>query len=360
MNGRFTPGRVVRFAAICLLGLLIATPFVWMVSASFKSRQEVDSAEVNIVPRDPTWHNYPVVLDLEPAEKGRQTLTCSVPEGKAVLRFTEGRLTNVTVTPNERTETAGALEPLPRRLHEGMALAEAEAVVRSLGGVEAPRKESTPPRYLDLRFGRWYFNSIFIAVTVTVLQVLTSAMAAYAFSRMRWRGRDTVFLLYLATMMIPGLLTMIPNFQIMVTLGLLNTYHGLIIPAAFSAFGTFLLRQFMLSIPPSLDEAARIDGAGHWQIFWHVVMPLTRPGLIALGIITFLGAYRSFFWPLIMLHDAQYFPMSVGLLTLDSSYGKQTELIMAATVMNIVPLVVIFVVFQKFLVKGLQLGSVKG
>ncbi|HEY8665419.1 MAG TPA: carbohydrate ABC transporter permease, partial [Tepidisphaeraceae bacterium] len=182
---------------------------------------------------------------------------------------------------------------------------------------------------LDLHFGRWYFNSLFIACEITGLQVFTSAMAAYAFARMRWKGRDLVFVLYLATMMVPGVVTMIPNFQVMVWLGLLNTYHGLIIPAAFSAFGTFLLRQFMLSIPTSLDEAATIDGASHWRIFWEVILPLARPGLIALAIITFLGAYQSFFWPLIMLNEEHLYPMSVGLLALDSSYGRQTELIMA-------------------------------
>ena len=220
--------------------------------------------------------------------------------------------------------------------------------------------DPTTGRFLELRFKRWYFNSIFIAVGITVLQVLTSAMAAYAFSRMHWRGRDKVFLAYLATMMVPGMVTMIPNYQIMISLGFLNTYHGLVLPAAFSAFGTFLLRQFMLSIPPSLDEAAKIDGASHWQVFWHVVMPLARPGLIALGIFTFLGAYRSFFWPLIMLHSDRLYPLQVGMLALDTTYGRQTELIMAATVMNIVPLILVFVVFQRFLVKGIQLGSVKG
>lgn len=255
-----------------------------MVSASFKPRAEVE--KVNIVPINPTIHNYPIVLDRIPDPKTHKKL--------------------------------------------------------------------------GLQFGRWYFNSFFTAVGITFLQVLTSAFAAYAFSRIKWRGRDTVFLLYLGTMMIPGVVTMIPNFQIMVSIGFLNTYHGLIIPAAFSAFGTFLLRQFMLSIPSALDEAATIDGAGHWQIFWDMIIPLARPGLIALSILTFLGSFQSFFWPLIMLNQSQYYPMAVGLLSLDSSYGRQTELIMAATVMNVVPMIIIFVTFQKFLVKGLQLGGVKG
>jgi ABC-type glycerol-3-phosphate transport system permease component len=263
---------------------MVSLPFVWMLSASFKPRAEVE--QVQIVPVHPTTMNYPIVLNKAP-------------------------------------------DPGTHKL-------------------------------LDLQFGRWYFNSLFTAMAITLLQVLTSAMAAYAFARMRWKYRDTVFLAYLATMMIPGVVLMIPNFQIMVSLKFLNTYHGLIIPAAFSAFGTFLLRQFMMSISPALDEAATIDGASHWQIFWDVVMPLARPGIIALTIITFLGSYQSFFWPLIMLNNPQIFPMSVGMLALNSSYGRQTELIMAATVMNVVPLIMIFVAFQKFLVSGLQLGGVKG
>jgi ABC-type glycerol-3-phosphate transport system permease component len=191
---------IARFVVLSTVGFAVSIPFVWMLSASFKPRAEVE--EVRIVPENPTLRNYPVVLDIIP--------------------------------------------------------------------------DPVTGKFLEMRFGRWYFNSLLIASGVTVFQVLTSAMAAYAFSRIQWRGRDSVFLLYLATMMIPAVVTMIPNYQIMVYLGFRNTYHGLILPAAFSAFGTFLLRQFMLSIPPSLDEAARIDGASHWQIFWNVTMPLAR------------------------------------------------------------------------------------
>ena len=248
----------------------------------------------------------------------------------------------------------------PRHEVENASIMPKEATGRNYLIVLNQRPDPVTGRMLDLKFGRWYLNSLLVSICVTLLQVLTSAMAAYAFSRLRWKGRDTVFLLYLATMMIPGVVTMIPNFQIMVSLGFLNTYHGLIIPAAFTAFGTFLLRQFMLSISPTLDEAATIDGASHWRIFWDVIMPLARPGLIALAIITFLGSYQSFFWPLIMLNQEQLYTLPVGMLALDSTYGRQTELIMAATVMNIVPLIIIFVVFQRHLVRGLQLGGLKG
>jgi len=217
-----------------------------------------------------------------------------------------------------------------------------------------------PQVFEQIPFARYYFNSLFVAAWVTFLQVLTSSMAAYAFSRLHWRGRDTVFRLYLATLMIPGVVMMIPNYTLMVKLGLLDSYLGLIVPAAFSAFGTFLLRQFMLTIPPSLDEAAAIDGASHWQVFWNVIMPLARPGLITLGIFTFLGNYRSFFWPLILIKSEHLRTLPIGMLYFDSVYGQQTNLIMAASVMNIIPLVILFVVSQKFIVRGIQLGAVKG
>jgi ABC-type glycerol-3-phosphate transport system permease component len=221
-----------------------------------------------------------------------------------------------------------------------------------------------PGNYLEvfrqIPFGRYYWNSLYIAFTVTLLQVLTSALAGFAFARLTWPGRDKVFLLYLATMMLPGLVLMIPNYQIMISLGLVDTMLGLILPASFTAFGTFLIRQFMLGIPKSLDEAAAIDGAGPWRTFWLIILPLARPGLITLTIFTFMGNYHSFFWPLVMLKSQHKYTLPIGMLYFDSTAGQETNLLMAAVTMSVVPLIIVFVVLQKYLVKGIQVGSVKG
>jgi len=166
--------------------------------------------------------------------------------------------------------------------------------------------------------------------------------------------------MYLGTMMLPGLVMMIPNYQIMIKFGLVDSYAGLIIPASFSAFGTFLLRQFMLTIPSSLDEAAEIDGASHWQVYWNVIMPLARPGIITLTIFTFIGSYHSFFWPIVMLKSVHKYTLPVGLLFFDSTRGQETNLLMAGVTMSVVPMIVVFVLLQKHLVKGIQMGSVKG
>lgn len=214
--------------------------------------------------------------------------------------------------------------------------------------------------FAQVPFARYYLNSVLVAGWVTLLQCLTSALAAFAFARLEWPGRDVVFRLYLATLMIPGVVTMIPNYAIMVQLHLLDSYSGLIVPAAFSAFGTFLLRQFMFGIPKALDEAARLDGATAAAVFWDVVMPLTRPGIIALAILTFLGNYGSFYWPLIMVKSESLRTLPIGMMYFDSNYGKQTNLMMAASVMSLLPPILLFLVGQKHLVKGIQLGAVKG
>ena len=209
-------------------------------------------------------------------------------------------------------------------------------------------------------FGRWYWNSIFVAAWVTFLQVLTSSMAAYSFSRLEWKGRDKIFFLYLATMMLPGLVMMIPNYQNMIRLHLVDSYVGLILPSAFSAFGTFLMRQFMMNIPKSLDEAAEIDGATKWQLYWDVVLPLARPALVTLTIFTFIGSSNNLFWPLVLMKSPDKYTLPIGMLAFSPSQGQQTNLLMAAVTMSVLPMILIFVLMQKQLVKGIMLGGVKG
>ena len=165
-------------------------------------------------------------------------------------------------------------------------------------------------------FARYYFNSVFVAAWVTFLTCLTSAMAGFGFARLSWPGRDRVFQLYLGTMMIPGVVTMIPNYALMVQLHLLDSYLGLIVPAAFSAFGTFLMRQFLLTVPPALEEAAQLDGASPYQIFWDVILPLAKPGLVTLAIFTFMGNYGSFFWPLVLIKSEHLRTLPIGMLFL--------------------------------------------
>lgn len=225
-------------------------------------------------------------------------------------------------------------------------------------------KKWTPGNYGEVfeqvAFLRYYANSIFVASWATFLTLLTSSMAAFAFARLQWPGRDTVFKLYLGTMMVPGVVTMIPNFSIMVKLHLLDSYTGLIVPASFSAFGTFLLRQFMITIPAALDEAATIDGASPWKVFWEVTMPLLKPGLVTLAVFTFMGNYGSLFWPLIMIKSDSLRTLPIGMMVFDSAYGRATNLLMAASVMSILPPALLFIFLQRYIIQGIQLGAVKG
>ena len=209
-------------------------------------------------------------------------------------------------------------------------------------------------------FLRFMGNSLVVAGWVTLLQVITSSMAAFSFARLEWPGRDRVFFLYLGTMMLPGLVMLIPNFEIMVKFNLVDSYLGLILPAAFSAFGTFLLRQFMLGIPKSYDEAAEMDGASKWQIYLNVIMPLSRPGMVTLAIFTFIGNFQNFLWLLVMTKSVDKYTLPVGLLFFDTERGQATHLLMESVTMSVVPLIIVFVLLQRQLIKGIQLGGVKG
>lgn len=209
-------------------------------------------------------------------------------------------------------------------------------------------------------FARWYFNSVLVAVVVTVGQVTTSACAAYAFARLRFRGRDSLFLGYLGTMMIPGAVTMIPNFILMRQLGALDSYFALMVPPMFSAYGTFMLRQFFMGIPRDLEEAATLDGCGLLRIFTTVILPLSKPALATLTIFTFMGNWQSFYWPLIVVNQDSTKTLPLGLLTFMGLYNTQWALLMAGSLMMILPMIIVFVLGQKWFISGIQLGALKG
>ena len=212
-------------------------------------------------------------------------------------------------------------------------------------------------------FARFYVNSIFIVICVTLGQVVTSAGAAYAFSRLKFPGRDKIFFAYLATMMIPGSVTMIPVFALMRAFGWIDTYKALIIPAIFSAYGTFLLRQFFMTIPRDLEDAAKIDGCSLWGIFWRVIMPLSHTAIATLTIFVSLGNWVSFMWPLLVTNSIEKRTLPVGLAYFQELYQYAQPdwgLLMAGSLVTMVPVIIIFLFNQRFFVEGIKLTGMKG
>ncbi|MGO9245346.1 MAG: carbohydrate ABC transporter permease [Verrucomicrobiia bacterium] len=307
--------KLITYLLLGFVGLFMLLPFLWMLSTSIKPASDVFTSFENpikaFVPRETQWKNYGQVYD----------------------------------------------------------------TTQAMGG----------------GFARWYLNSILVAVVVTLGQVTTSACAAYAFARLRFAGRDKLFLGYLATMMIPGAVTMIPNFILMrkITEWLtavapavnwdasrvvylfgrtyeagrlvgLDSYFALAVPAMFSAYGTFMLRQYFLSIPRDLEEAATIDGCGLFRIFTSIILPLSKPALATLTIFTFMGNWQSFYWPLIVLTQDSMKTLPLGLLSFMGLYSTQWSLLMAGSMMMILPVIIVFLVGQKWFISGIQLGALKG
>ena len=208
--------------------------------------------------------------------------------------------------------------------------------------------------------GRMFFNSLLVASLTTLGQLATCSMAAYAFARMDFKGRDALFLVYLATLMIPFQVTITPLFILMRYLGWINTYQGLIFPGVFSAFGTFLLRQSFLTIPKELDEAAFIDGASHFTVYWRIILPLAKPALATLGVFSFMGSWNAFLWPLFVVRDMEMMTLPVGLATLHGRWLTQWNLVMAGTIITILPMLVVYLMAQKYFVRGVLLSGIKG
>ena len=212
-------------------------------------------------------------------------------------------------------------------------------------------------------FARFYFNSIFVALCVTLGQVMTSAFAAYAFSRLRFPGRDKLFFGYLATMMIPGSVILVPVYILMVYFRWIDTYKALILPAMFTAYGTFMLRQFFMTIPRDLEDAARIDGCSLFSIFWKIIMPLSKPALATLTMFTFMTNWNSFMWPLLVTNSPERATLPVGLSYFQEVYQytqPDWSLLMAGSLLAVLPIILMFIFNQRFFVEGIKLSGIKG
>ncbi len=213
--------------------------------------------------------------------------------------------------------------------------------------------------FRDVDFLLHFKNSLIVSVITTVCQLFLSTLAGYAFAKLKFAGRDKIFTLLMATVMIPGQITMIPVFLFLKKLGLLNSYWGLILPGSVSIFGIFLIRQFMITIPDDLIEASRIDGCSEFRIYWNVILPLCKPVLATLGIFTFMGSWNDFLWPLIVMVGEDRYTLPVALANLNGQYATKFGLLMAGAVVVVIPIIVIFMFAQKYVIRGIVTTGLK-
>jgi len=222
-------------------------------------------------------------------------------------------------------------------------------------------KWSNYPEALTLQpFGRFFFNSAVVSFFSVLGQLVFCSMAAYAFARMRFRWRDKIFAVYLATMMVPAIVTIIPAFLIITTFGWMNTYYALIAPTLSSVWGIFLLRQFFLTIPKELEDAARIDGAGDFMIYRKVILPLSKPALATLAIFGFIGSWKDFLWPLVVTNSNDMRTVEVGIAQFSSIYTTDWPHQMAAVLVVMLPILIVFLFAQRYFVRGITLTGLKG
>ena len=209
-------------------------------------------------------------------------------------------------------------------------------------------------------FARYLFNSLFVSVSIAILNILFSAMAGYALARLNFPGKNIVFVLTLAVMMIPSPITIIPKYLVMNGLHLTNTYLALILPAMAQPFSVFLMVQFMKSLPKELEESARIDGASRWRTFYQIILPLVKPALTAVAILSFQGAWNDFLWPLLVLDTPNMYTLPVGLFQFKSEFYTQYGLLITGSMFNAIPVLILFFIFQRYFIEGAVGSAVKG
>jgi multiple sugar transport system permease protein len=214
--------------------------------------------------------------------------------------------------------------------------------------------------FVHAGMGTYLLNSLLVSAAITLLSLSFNLMAGYAFAKLRFAGRERLFQALIGALVIPAQVAMLPLFLLLKYIGLVNSYAGVIVPGMATVFGIFLVRQYARGIPDELMEAARIDGAGEWRIFLHIVMPLLKPVMVTLAIFSFLSAWNDFMWPLIVLTGQEHYTLPIGLASLAREHSQDSELMMAGSVVTVLPVIVLFLAMQRYYLEGLLLGSVKG
>ena len=206
----------------------------------------------------------------------------------------------------------------------------------------------------------WALNSLIIAVAIMVGHVIFDSMAGYAFAKKRFPGKGLLFVLIVSSLMIPVHVTLVPRFILVSNIGLVNNPLGVILPSIADVFGIFLMRQFISSLPSELEDAARVDGASEWQVFWRVVMPLSRPAVATVAIFSFVGAWNAFLWPLIVLSKRELLTLPVGVATLQQEFTQNIGMVMAGAAVGAIPMIILFLLFQRYFLEGVRVGGLKG
>lgn len=277
MRNRRLIERVLIYAVLIIVALIVLLPLVWMLSTSFKPKSQWFTREIEWIPRTFTWENYALIFG----------------------------------------------------------------------------NPSTP-------IGRWFLNSIILGTITTVLTLVVDALAAYAYARLEFPGRKVLFAILLSTLFLPGVMFLVPNFITVFRLGMLNTFPGVFLPALAGVFGVFFLRQFFESIPKDLEEAAAIDGANTFQVFWLIALPLSKPALATLAVITFLASWNDFLWPLLILRDRALQTLPPGLRTLQGAYTSEYGQMMAGATIAAIPVLLLYLFMQRYIVESVASTGVKG
>ena len=346
--------RALAYLALTAIGLTMLLPFAWMISTSLK-------APAYAVEFPPRWiPSEPLTTDIAGETRPVYDIRSQPGLRVALLRYSpEGARVQVLSPASRAGEQLllpeSDLQPIRQaRLHwenyadawraHGIQVREAFfGLARSIHG-----------------FLVFYLNSIIVTTCITLGTVFTSSLAAFAFARLRFPGRDSIFLAYLATLMVPTIVIMLPVYALLSNLRMTNTYAALILPPMFSAYGTFLLRQFFMTIPRDLEDAATIDGASAFQVYRHIILPLSKPALATLTTFVFLHSWNDFLWPLMVVDRLALKTLPIGLAHFQDSYTTEYHLLMAASVIVMLPVLIVFLIGQRYFVRGIALSGMKG